>query len=545
MKLLTQIKMLALMAGAMMTTDAGAVITPNKVSSGDLLISKVFYAASKKAAGSGNYVAGQYVELYNNRDEAVEVQGLYLALLESESAASAYTQAAIEENADLKAALGGKIVVKQIFQIPDDQTYTIEAGKSMIICNSATDHTAGAVTGHDLSGADFEVKTTNTNYPHNDAVPAMKLIYTMTPTLDFMNLSYTGTGSASVMLLKNNAAAVVTAEESLVYGRGKTTGNKFALVNPYYAIDAVEILGNVKNKGVDATMKRLGDTYDQGYASTTAEGGYNGETVYRKTAFVTPAGRRVLYDTNNSTVDFQSSTTIQPRAYDEELAGVTEQEVTIPESGFLVFCPEKSCFGESAISFNYITTNAKNTNLTYNIYGGTDELLAKSVFILTGQPGTYKVYYSEAQPSKKIPSNALTWSEVDALEFSGGQKSRVIYKWVCTPEKVGFERVAKTTEGLYNKATFSGDDRLYLYLTTAMVDAFSAENGAASAEEFTFIKWCGPMPEPTAVQTVKTAANSQSATFYTLDGQQVRMLMPGKIYISRQADGTATKFYSK
>jgi hypothetical protein len=210
-----------------------------------------------------------------------------------------------------------------------------------------------------------------------------------------------------------------------------------------------------------------------------------------------------------------------------------------------VFRPEKSCFGESAISFNYITTNAKNTNLTYNIYGGTDELLAKSVFILTGKPGTYKVYYSEAQPSKKIPSNALTWSEVDALEFSGGQKSRVIYKWVCTPEKVGFERVAKTTEGLYNKATFSGDDRLYLYLTTAMVDAFSAENGAASAEEFTFIKWCGPMPEPTAVQTVKTAANSQSATFYTLDGQQVRMLMPGKIYISRQADGTATKFYSK
>jgi hypothetical protein len=329
--------------------------------------------------------------------------------------------------------LGGKIVVKQIFQMPTDKTYTVGAGKSIIICNSAIDHTTGAVTGHDLSGADFEVKTTNTKYPHNDAVPAMTLVYTMTPSLDFMNLSYTGTSSAGVVLLKNNASAVVTAEDKLVYGYNKDKGNLFALVNPYYAIDAVEILGNVKSKGVDATLKRLNDTYDAGIASTTAEGGYNGETVYRKTAFVMADGRKVLYDTNNSSVDFQASAAIQPRAFDEEPAGLTEGTITIPATGYLVFRPEKSVFGEKDLTFTYITVNAKNSDLAYNEYKGTDELLASSNFIVVGTPGVHKIYYSEAQATKKIPSNALTWSDEDSKEFtSASQKTRIIYKWVDT-----------------------------------------------------------------------------------------------------------------
>lgn len=533
MKIFTQIKTLALVAGMMLTSNANATIASNKVSSGDLVISKVFYSASKNASGSGNYIAGQYIEIYNNREEEVDISGMYVALIESESAASAYTQAAIEADADLKSMLGGKIVVKQIFQIPTDKTYTVGAGKSIIICNSAIDHTTGAVTGHDLSGADFEVKTTNAKYPHNDAVPAMTLVYTMTPTLDFMNLSYTGTSSAGVVLLKNNAAAIVTAEESLVFGRGKTTGNKFALVNPYYAIDAVEILGNVKSKGVDATLKRLNDTYDAGIASTTAEGGYNGETVYRKTAFVMADGRKVLYDTNNSSVDFQASATIQPRAFDEEPAGLTEGTITIPATGYLVFRPEKSVFGEKDLTFTYITVNAKNSDLAYNEYKGTDELLASSNFIVVGTPGTHKVYYSEAQATKKIPSNALTWSDEDSKEFtSASQKTRIIYKWVDTTEKTGFQRVAKTAEGLYNYAEFSGDDRLYLYITPAMATAFFAANGADSADNLDFLVWHGKKPDLTGVKTVDAAVKATATgAIYDINGNKVNLMQKGNVYI--------------
>ncbi len=540
MNFFTKTKMLTLAAGMMLATSANATIASNKVSSGDLVISKVFYSAAKNASGSGNYVAGQYIEIYNNCEEEVEISGMYVALVESESATSAYTQAVIEADADLKSMLGGKIVVKQIFQIPTDKTYTIGAGKSVIICNSATDHTAEAATGHNLSGADFEVKTTNTKYPHNDAVPAMTLVYTMNPSLDFMNLSYTGTGAAGVVLLKNNASAIVTAEDKLVYGYNKTSGNMFALVNPYYAIDAVEILGNVKNNGVDETLKRMNDTSDAGYATTATAGGYTGETVYRKTAFILPDGRKVLYDTNNSSVDFQASATIQPRAFDEEKAGLTEETITIPESGFLVFRPEKSVFGDENLTFTYITANAKNTDLAYNEYKGNAELLASSNFIVVGTPGTHKVYYSEAQPTKKIPNNSLNWSEEDSKEFtSTNQKNRIIYKWVNTAEKTGFKRVPKTGEGLYNYAEFSGDDRLYLYITPAMATAFYEANGADSADDLDFLTWHGTTPDlsPSGVQAVSAARMSATGAIYRLNGNRTNRMQKGNVYI---VDGRKT-----
>ena len=73
---------------------------------------------------------------------------------------------------------------------------------------------------------------------------------------------------------------------------------------------------------------------------------------------------------------------------------------------------------------------------------------------------------------------------------------------MCTAEKVGFQRVPKTTEGLYNVATFNGDNRLYITLTTAMVDAFYAANDATSAEAFDFIKWHGSKPTTDAIESV-------------------------------------------
>lgn len=411
-------------------------------------------------------------------------------------------------------------MLKQVFQLPTEETI-LQPGKSILVCNSAINHTALAAVGqgHDLSGADYEVKTTNSKYTHNADVPALTMAYSFNAAADFMNLSYAG--PAGVVLLKNDAKAIDF--ENPIYARGKTTGSQYVIANLYYSVDAVDILSNNKNTGIDATTKRLNDTNDAGYTSTATGGTYNGETVYRKTAFITPDGRKVLYDTNNSSVDFQSSSTIQPRAYDDELSGVTESSITIPETGYLVLRPEKCVFGEEGLTFTYVTANAKNSDLTYNEYKGTEELLAASNFIVIGQPGTHKVFYSEAQPSKKIPSNVLTWSEEDTKELTGSQKTRSIYKWVCTAEKVGFQRVPKTTEGLYNVATFSGDDRLYLTLTTAMVDAFYAANDATSAQAFDFIKWHGTIPTPTGIQAVNAGAAKAAAGVkkYVKDGRLV------------------------
>ena len=54
-----------------------------------LVISKVFYAGMKDI-NRKNYLAAQYIELYNQGDEAVDIAGMYLGLVES-NASPAYT----------------------------------------------------------------------------------------------------------------------------------------------------------------------------------------------------------------------------------------------------------------------------------------------------------------------------------------------------------------------------------------------------------------------------------------------------------------------
>ena len=499
MKIFNKIKMLALVAGMMMTSNANAQEV-KKPDSGSILISKVYYAGGK--VNGSNYQLDLYVELYNNTADIVDVSGMYLGLLESDAAASAYTAEAVEADESLS-SFKGKAVLKQIFQLPGstDAPFTLEPGKSILVCSSAIAHDGGK----DLLGAEVEVKTTNSKYAHSETAQEAKLIYTYAATVDFMNLN--PAGPASMVLLKNNASAIKAADEDLVFARGKDKGSKYALANLYYCVDAVDILANNKTKGIDATTKRFSTTgtYDTGYTSTTTGGTYVGETLYRKTAFITKDGRKVLYDTNNSSVDFQCSATVLPREYDEEVQGMTEVEITIPETGYLVFRPEKNVCAGDDVTFSYLTGNKKNSDLTYNEFKGSEELLAASNFIVVGRPGTHKVLYSEAQPTKKIPTNMLTWSEEDSKELTGSQATRSIYKWVNTAEKVGLQRVPATAEGKYNYATFSGEDRLYITLTADMVNAFYAANGADSAENFEFIVWHGS--QPAAVEDIKGDVN--------------------------------------
>ena len=516
MKISTSIKTLTLTTGILITaTMAQAKVV--KPDGGNVIISKVFYNASK-GAESGNYAYGQYVELFNNSADTVDVSGLYLGLVESESGKTAYTADTIAADKTLKARLNGKVVLKQVFQIPTESNTLLPSGQTLIICNSAIDHTTLAKVGHDLSKADFEVKTSNVKYVHNDAVPAMKMVYTFNDATDFMNLSYSG--PASLVLLKNNDKAIDL--ENPIFALGKDKGNQYVVANLYYCVDAVEILNNVKNKGIDPATKRIGGTtYDAGYAATETAGTYNGETVYRKTAFA--GDRMFLYDTNNSSVDFISSASIQPRAYETQATGFTDSTFVIPETGYQLVQTQKSFVGPHNVCFTYITGNAKNSDLNYNGFRGDSLLLAQSNWIATGKPGTYTISLSDAQPMQKVPSNLLTWSDDDRKELTGGQKTRSIYKFQNIKDNVGFKRVPQTADGGYNVADFTDGNRLYITLTTAMVEAFYQACGATSVENFDFIPWHGATPqqaETTGISTLATEA-AKNNMIYDLQGRRL------------------------
>ena len=162
MKISTSIKTLALAAGMLFAFGQNSEAKLQKPSGGssssNLVISKVFYSGSTRLNGATpkNYMLVQFVELYNNSSDTLDISGLYVAFPNSDGAAAAWTAA------DMATEHKDSIVVKQIFQIPTDKTYSLNPGSSIVIANSAIDHSQIAEGNIDLSGADFEVKTITT-----------------------------------------------------------------------------------------------------------------------------------------------------------------------------------------------------------------------------------------------------------------------------------------------------------------------------------------------------------------------------------------------
>lgn len=529
MKISTSIKTLALAAGMLFAFGQNSEAKLQKPSGGssssNLVISKVFYSGSTRLNGATpkNYMLVQFVELYNNSSDTLDISGLYVAFPNSDGAAAAWTAA------DMATEHKDSIVVKQIFQIPTDKTYSLNPGSSIVIANSAIDHSQIAEGNIDLSGADFEVKSTNNAYKdyHNDNVPAMTLISTF-GTTDFINLL--NPGPSAVILL---AADTKIDQCPQTYGKGKTSGSLYTIVPGFKTIDAVDI---VKQKSPAATDKRIPDNYDAGFTCTESDGTFSGQLVYRKTAFITRDGRTVLWDTNNSSNDFASANAADMpiRTYSREIVGLTDSTIVIPESGYLAFKATKPFCGPRGMILCHVSAsnNASTTDLKYNEFNADSLLYIKGDWIAIAKPGTYTLKLSDSQGVMKTRSSSQAWSDEDSKTLTGSQATRRIYKFSNEAGKVGFKRVPATADGKYNVADFTDGNRLYLTLTDQIGNRIFAANGVDSWDNLEFIPWHGSTPDDAAAgirQTI-TATTNANAPVYNLSGQRVRVAGKG-IYI--------------
>ncbi len=272
----------------------------------DIIIGKIYYAGSKDD-NNRTYMAGKYVELYNQSDDSVDVSGLYIGLVEAES-----TQAYTLENLH-EVYADSVVLLKQVFRIPANAPHLVAPGGTVLLVNSAINHQAnGYALEQDLSDADFEAKDASGKMQNNPSTPALELIYTMYPSVSNMNLVQSGPCSVVIFRTDDDVTAY-----QRTYPYGKTTGNQWLLLPKRHVIDGVEVL-RLKNTGIDVSSKRLYDDIDAGYTNISAVSGWNAEVVYRTTAKHATDGRAILTDTNNSSNDFKTSTTIKPREYDEE-----------------------------------------------------------------------------------------------------------------------------------------------------------------------------------------------------------------------------------
>lgn len=263
-----------------------------------LLISKVYYSGTKDNANK-NYIVDSYVEIYNNSDDTVYIDGKYLALAESMSP-PAYPA---KDNPDY-------IYARQICKFPGDgNDNPVAPGKSIVIAaKNARDHRTSASTSIDLSGADFEVK--EADGMGNPDVKALTIL-SNSLTIKFFNLM-TGGG---------NAVFIFETDEDILswpqyYAPGKTSGERFRRVPVSVVLDGVECLKNNTSTGPDINLKRFQAIVDAGFAFTNATSGYTHESIERKVNTI-EGTRVILKDVNNSTEDFVITLDPTPRKYDK------------------------------------------------------------------------------------------------------------------------------------------------------------------------------------------------------------------------------------
>lgn len=262
-----------------------------------LLISKVYYSGTKDNSNR-NYTADSFVEIFNNSDEVVYLDGKYLALAESVSPA-----------AYLAKDDPNYIYTRQICRFPGGgQDYSVEPGKSIVIAaRNARDHRSSASSSVDLSDADFEVKDLDgTGNPDVKALP----VVSSSVAIKFFNLI---TGGPNAVFIFETSDDIMSWPE--VFAPGKTSGERFRKVPVSTVIDGVEALKNNASTGPDINLKRFQDIVDAGYVFINATSGYTNESLERK-IIGNDNGRLILKDSNNSLDDFTIVTGPTPRKYD-------------------------------------------------------------------------------------------------------------------------------------------------------------------------------------------------------------------------------------
>ena len=272
-----------------------------------LLIGKVYMANSKDKNGV-NYLNGSYMELFNQGDDTVDVAGLYIGLLESNSDQAYTLENLHEQHAD------SVVLLKQIFRIPTTAPHLVEPGGTVLLCNSAIDHSEFSDMEHSLLDADYEAKDVQKMVTNNPDVPALETTYLQSSS-NMSNMNLTRGGPTGVVIFQTDEDPLLW-PRTYKYPNTATTGAQWVLMPKRLIMDGVDILHR-KNSGVDTSTKRLYDDIDAGYIALNTINGLDGEVIYRKTSDRKGAnGHLLLVDTNNSGNDFQTSKTIKPREYD-------------------------------------------------------------------------------------------------------------------------------------------------------------------------------------------------------------------------------------
>lgn len=298
--------------------------------SGNFVIKQVYYAGSDTKDGAS--LRDQFMEIYNNTDQVLYADGLYIARLWGSQSKSTSSQYHLQANGQMdwskSVDMPGNIdankdyvYLRDVLRVPGTGTdYPVQPGESIIIAQNALNHKVPYENNKgdqvtvknpeltvDLSGADFEAyygdipgETPFQSDINNPSVPNMDVIKYVG---NDWNMDTNGKDSYVIFQAAEGMDVSQLPEyyEPLVSGAPGSNNKKFTQLPVSVIMDAVEAQPNTTE---DRIPKKLQPQYDAGYGFVTG-GRYTSQALMRKVQ-TTSNGRRILQDTNNSSADFVS-----------------------------------------------------------------------------------------------------------------------------------------------------------------------------------------------------------------------------------------------
>jgi len=253
---------------------------------GALVFKEIFYAGRTLPQG-GNYFREQFWEIYNNSEFTVYLDSLGFTILNPMNATATLPQWPPED--------GDRYVYADnaVWQIPGSGScFPLQPGESVVIAQRAINHPAFMQNSVlDLLGAEFETYINNPNIPSNPNVIHMNLVFHRPP----INFQWLAPLAGPALVIFRQTGPIDPNNLARAYG---TVIDRLR-IRRSDVIDAVEAIGNA---GL-ITQKRMPAELDAG--AVTVGGLNTGLGAVRRVRDWRPDGTPILWDTNNSTDDFE------------------------------------------------------------------------------------------------------------------------------------------------------------------------------------------------------------------------------------------------
>jgi hypothetical protein len=303
---------------------------------GDWVIKQIYYGGS--SASNGAVFRDQFIEVFNNSNEVLYADSLYIALIYGKNTRVSsvdITQPTYQQNGQFnwQSSIGiagtnvntNYVYIKSLLMIPGTgKQHAVQPGASIIIAQNAVNHKTPytGVDGKaysvkqpeltiDLSGADFE--TYYGDIPgvnplgsdtDNPSVKNVKILMTDDRDMILNNNGYEG---IAIFKMKDDPIVALPGFPSPETKSVISTTILYKQLPIGQVIDGVDIAHTTP---ASRAAKRMPDPIDAGFIFTTG-GAYSSQSVIRKTS-KNMNGRKILKDTNNSTSDFDYLTIADP-----------------------------------------------------------------------------------------------------------------------------------------------------------------------------------------------------------------------------------------